>query len=737
MRIRRTIAAAAAVLLCVPFVLTGAGQAEENTAAYGTPVADSARITSADGTLTLTVDAVTGTLRVDDRLTGKLWASNFDRPEDDPVSTGVNNENVRSPLLIEYDSGGTNRQSDSFARCRDSGEGELRLYCAADRITAVYCFTALGITVPVEYRLTGRALTAAVPGDGVRETGDAVLTAFTLLPFFGAGGREEDGYILLPDGAGALIRFNNGKTDEGRLTLQAMYGDRTKPDESPQQKTQPVLVPGFGLRHETAGAGLFCYAAEGAYGGQITANVAGRESGLNYAYYTFMYRSTDTVVQMEGTYMAKARPIYDTQNTGAAAYTMHYGFLAPDDGGVGGMARACRALLLGERQTLTAEEMPLIADLYLGVRVRTNFLGIPYDTLRPLTTFAQAGEMAAALRTGGVPRLMLRLLGYDSDGAVGGRIKTSLKAAAVLGGNDGLLSLQRQPGVSVYPEAELTAFNRGGGLLPSRKTAFDLQYDEIRQYTFTVASGMATDDAPFRLAKAGSIVRSADALAASLDKAGVTGVSSVGLGLAPYADYTRRDPYRLQETADAMAQAARRLSDGRSLMLCAPTAGTLASADVLRAMPVCSSGYPLEDTDVPFLPMVLSGYVVYGGEDITMAGDKRESLLRSIECGSALSASLMWAEHEAVKKTGLEGLYACTFSAQAERLQQQYRELAEVLDGVWGTPMADVTSVGKTVRVVRYQNGTCVAVNYGRSSANVDGKTVPARGYAVYGGGGA
>ena len=91
MRIRRTIAAAAAVLLCVPLVLTGAGQAEESAAAYGTPVADSARITSADGTLTVTVDAVTGTLRVDDWLTGKRWVSNFDWPEDDPVSTGVNN----------------------------------------------------------------------------------------------------------------------------------------------------------------------------------------------------------------------------------------------------------------------------------------------------------------------------------------------------------------------------------------------------------------------------------------------------------------------------------------------------------------------------------------------------------------------------------------------------------------------------------------------------------------------
>lgn len=740
MNIRKGLAAAAAVLLTMPLAV---GKAQETAqgnnipAVYGTPVTETASLSDETGTLQLTVDALTGTVRVVDARTGKTWMSNVDRPEEDPLAYGVNNENVRSQLLIRYNGGGSNLQDASFVQCREKGEGELQVFQTPECITVLYRFTAIGITVPLQYRLEGRILTASVPGSGVEETGDNALVGFSILPFLGAGGPEEEGYMLLPDGAGALVYFNNGKTGEGRLELEALYGDRTKPLEAPREETQPVLLPGFGFCHETSAAGLFCYASEGAHGGTITANVAGRETSFNYAYYTFLYRSYDTVVQMKNTYMSKAKLIHDEQHTGADAYTMRYVFLEPGNSGLGGMAAACRTLLYGEREALEAGTPPLLVDLYMGVRVRTNFLGIPYDTLRPLTTFAQAEEMAEAFRQGGVESSVFRLLGFDSDGAFGGRKKESLEVASSLGGEKGLLSLQSQPGVSVYPEVELLSYNRGGGLLQSNRMAFDLLYEGIEQSVFTVASGMPTEDPPFKLIKASAIEKAARTLSASLDKAGVKGISSSGLGYAPYADFSRAAPYRLEQTAAAMQQAAEVLTEKHSLMLSAPTADRMPLADVLHNLPVRSSGYPLEDTDVPFLAMVLSGYVVYGGENINLLGDKQEGLLRAIETGSGLSAALMWEDYAKIKKTGLHALYACQYAEQADWIMEQYRELKEALREVWGTPMVDVTVISGEARAMRYADGTQVAVNYGKAPVTWNGQTIPARGYRVYSGGAA
>ena len=49
------------------------------------------------------------------------------------------------------------------------------------------------------------------------------LTSISLLRFFGALDEKADGYILVPDGCGALIYLNNGKTSQS-LYSEAVYG---------------------------------------------------------------------------------------------------------------------------------------------------------------------------------------------------------------------------------------------------------------------------------------------------------------------------------------------------------------------------------------------------------------------------------------------------------------------------------------------------------------------------------
>ena len=66
--------------------------------------------------------------------------------------------------------------------------------------------------IPLTYRLEGETLLASIdPEEIVYNDNGYYLVNIDLLRYFGASMRE-DGYLFVPDGSGALIYFNNGKT---------------------------------------------------------------------------------------------------------------------------------------------------------------------------------------------------------------------------------------------------------------------------------------------------------------------------------------------------------------------------------------------------------------------------------------------------------------------------------------------------------------------------------------------
>ena len=75
-------------------------------------------------------------------------------------------------------------------------------------------------------RIDGEGLIATVRGSSVKETDKDryLLVSAEILPYFGAAGADENGYIFVPDGCGALIYYNNGKTETEQYS-QPVYGN--------------------------------------------------------------------------------------------------------------------------------------------------------------------------------------------------------------------------------------------------------------------------------------------------------------------------------------------------------------------------------------------------------------------------------------------------------------------------------------------------------------------------------
>ena len=331
-------------------------------------------------------------------------------------------------------------------------------------MTRDYGLEERGFSMPLQYRLSEGRMTASGPVAGSRETKGNIGAALTILPCFGAGATTESGYLLVPDGSGALMNFNNGRTNEGRLTLDTLYGDRSVTDDKRPPATQPVLLPGFGICRGTAQPGdtagtaaLFAYATDGAAAGQITLNTAGRETGQNYVYYTFLHRNNAVEMLLDRTYAAKAKLICDTADTGAQSYEMSYFFMEPGKTDLAGMADACSWQLFGREASSAAGDVPLFLDMFMGVRVQENFLGIPYHTLRPLTTFSQAVDIADRVAEAcGGDRLVIRYSGCGKGG-LKSSVLTGFDPEGKLGGAKGLGALaDKLQGMNarLFPDAD-------------------------------------------------------------------------------------------------------------------------------------------------------------------------------------------------------------------------------------------------------------------------------------------
>lgn len=704
-------------------------QAEGSSFDPGSSVSSNEPVVVTKGDLRLEVRSDTGNIAVVDSRTGFEWQSNKLTPEEDIISFGINKQRVASQLIISYLDTTVMLETKSFMESVEKGSGRIEVFLNRDDVVTVcYTFQELGITIPVSYSLNSNGLTVQVPFAGIREEGTARLVTLSLLPFFGAGTMKEDGFILLPDGSGAIVEFNNGKTSPGSLTLKALYGDRSKPPDHRPAEEQPVMLPCFGISHalDKGAASMLAYVTEGEWGGTITANVAGRETSYNYAYYTFLYREHDTEILLDRTWAAKSRLVIDDRPVDADRFEIQYIFCDPGKSPLAGMAEACRGILFPGMQKLNSQPVPVYLDVAMGVRVKQNFLGIPYWTLRCLTTTKQAQEIAQEFMNTPGSLVEMRLRGLDDDGLVYGRHEQKLQVSSKIGGMDGLKALQSVDGLLVYPEVDPLYFNRASfRAVPMIHSALNLLTDRIRQPVYLVASGAVNESIkPAYLLKSGRILDSVRRIADSLDKHEIRNVSASSIGYAPYGDHTRAMKNGLFRTAGLLEEAARIFSNRGGLMLEAPVSSLLPYASSVIHVPAESSRYHLEDASVPFVQMVLSSFLKFSGPDVNYAADWQSSLLQNIANGSALSFSIFASDYEAVRGTDAQNMYSSSYVENRQVWHKLCQSNQDALKPVYGCSMTDYLWTAEGLTVSFYSNGYAVLVNHSDTPLTWDVYTV-------------
>ena len=153
-------------------------------------------------------------------------------------------------------------------------------------------------------------------------------------------------------------------------------------------------------------------------------------------------------------------------------------------------------------------------------------------------------------------------------------------------------------------------------------------------------------------------------------------------------------------------------------------------ASALIRTPFRSSGYDLEDVSVPFYQMVFHGYAAYTLEATNLASDPATRTLNCIEFGASPLFSLVGRNQDELIGSRLDALYSADASAWLDFAAEQYSQINAALRSVQNSTMTDYQVLSNPVRVVTYDNGTRIYVNYGEATT-VNGIRLEAKGFAV------
>ena len=572
-----------------------------------------------------------------------------------------------------------------------------------------------------------------VPYESIRCSADEPLVAVSVLPMFGAADLETDGFIFVPEGGGSIIRYNNHKIKQATYVTNLYGMDYAKMAEEAKTENRTAL-PVFGMGQEDGS--FICIIEEGDAFASITADISEKISSYNevYAKYSVIHYDKFKVTG------ASNNPFYMYEvKIPDCVITQRYRFTDGND--YVAMAHSFRSYLL-ERyaDVLTGDkvgtEIPVNVELVGAINKTVPKAGLPVDSVIPVTTFEQAGEIMDELLSNGVKDLSVRMTGW-SNGGVNQTVLTKVSTESVLGGNKGMKSLiakAKDNGVDLYFDG-ITCFaydsNLFDGFIPYMHAARFTTREQVELWSFDIVTFQrSTWMDKFYLVKPSYAAQCAENLIENLAENGAAGVAFRDIGRLLSADYYHRDTVTREEVKQMNVETLRSALDkGLKVSVKAGNLYAVPYADLITDMELSGNSYAILDEDVPFYQIVLHGLKDYTGEPINMAGDWKTALLECAEFGSGLNFTFMKADTILLQ----DSAYSCYTSAGYDRWKDEVIpviiEFQNTMEGLNGVSIIGHRNLREQLTATYYEDGSCVYVNYSNFDREVDGVSVPARSY--------
>jgi hypothetical protein len=608
-------------------------------------------------------------------------------------------------------------------------------YEDSSRYTASGGSNKPAFNITLRYTLDGKSMILNVPFDKIAYRPAYPITQLTLLPYMGAGGLSDEGYMLVPDGSGALIYFNNGKQNQIAYNNNVYGWDEAMPRDAVVNDNKAPF-PAFGIQKNWKA--LLCIIEEGASYGGVRADVSGRNSSWNNVYPRFSMVH-GAIIDISGR-SDRSVYLYERSLPAGESITLRYTPCASD--GYAGMAKEYRSWLMRTYPALgTRKEngVPIAIEIPGAVNKTRHRLGIPFDMPLKLTSYKESADMIGDFAGWGWKNARIKLTGWFNR-SVDHSVPNKIKLIGELGSKKdfkNLVSAAEKNSYVIFPEADFLYMRDvkpfdGFSLYRDAARYVNRKRVEKYPYSFVWFGERIRWGKLSYLARPAYMMSLIDNFTLKASALGLRNIAFRSLGANLAGDYHEK---RLVSREASMRMRQEKLAEltGKGIGVLLNTGYAYAApwADFITDMAIDDQSFGITDVSVPFYPMTLHGLVPYTGPAINLAEDYTKNLLKTIESGAGLYFSFISEESSILQETKFRQFYANEYDKWAPDANALYQKFTVDFAGLYDQAITGHAILSAGLTLTEYEDGTRVIVNGNGGDAYYDGVVIKARGYAV------
>lgn len=626
---------------------------------------------------------------------GYLWSSTVDLETSDLSPNWK--KRVQSAVLIES----YNTNSPSFSTIEEytlSDNTSVVTTMIENGFTSTITFGRSKITITIKVLFLQTGIEVEIPSDSIREDGTYKLANISVYPYFGAVLEDNTpGYIFVPDGVGALVRYQKANPSIISNYKKEYFGRNLSYNTEQNlynfsEDGARLYAPVFGFVHGVNQNAMFANIISGANYANLNISYAGRINNYNTVYSQFVYRRTYLQpVDMAGNTIA----LYQTERN---SYDIHVRF-TPLEGNMAnyvGMANVYRDYLDIDQKLNNSDSsnIPLKLDSIGLVKAR----GYLMNQSIIMTTLSEFASMIKDLNEEGIDNVIGMFSGYTKQG-VNWSSPNYDNLSRKVGSKRDIVKLSQLVS-TLYFEGEYQ-------LASSRARGYSTYKDLAKKINHQHYSYTETDGTNYLLTHQKTKEKFLDSLD-YLKTILVNGVASSMLGRLSYQDF--QDGVNLVDAALIYQEML--TSQTLNVALADSNSYLWSSMDVFYQFPMYSSQYLQFSDTVPFIPITLHGALDLFASNANFYAYARDELLRLIDYGVYPSFLVTKESSKLLENTNLYSIYSSRFEDLKLSIIQYYNFVNGALKYVQNSQIIERKLLADGVVLTGYDNDIKIIVNY-------------------------